>query len=177
MKTHYLLHSLALALLTHLSLLIFYPTQKPKAKAPPLQVFLQPLAPAPTAAVAPAPAPPLTKPSLPSPVRRPAATPTPINNTPTHSETVINEVDIALAPEQKLDLSLKPEASKHTDFRVQKNQALPNIKPQAETSRTALAKSLDKANKPDCKNAYSGLGPLAIVPLLANAVTDSGCQW
>ena len=39
------------------------------------------------------------------------------------------------------------------------------------------ARAIDKATKPDCRTAYSGLGLLAVPVLVANAITDSGCKW
>jgi hypothetical protein len=39
------------------------------------------------------------------------------------------------------------------------------------------AQAIDKATKPDCRTAYSGLGLLAVPVLVANAIADSGCKW
>jgi hypothetical protein len=39
------------------------------------------------------------------------------------------------------------------------------------------ARAIDKATKPDCRTAYSGLGLLAVPVLVANAIADSGCKW
>lgn len=39
-----------------------------------------------------------------------------------------------------------------------------------------LEEGIEKAAKKDCREAYSGLGLLAVIPLAANAVTDK-CKW
>lgn len=43
--------------------------------------------------------------------------------------------------------------------------------------KSKLAEDIEKAAKPDCRKAYSGLGLLAVVPLAIDAVKDSGCRW
>jgi hypothetical protein len=40
-----------------------------------------------------------------------------------------------------------------------------------------LANDIEKSAKPDCRNAYSGLGLLAAVPLALDAVRKDGCRW
>ena len=40
-----------------------------------------------------------------------------------------------------------------------------------------LAEDIAKAAKPDCRTAYAGLGLLAVVPLVASAVGNGGCNW
>jgi hypothetical protein len=41
-----------------------------------------------------------------------------------------------------------------------------------------MEKILDKALKrPDCKEVYSDLGMLVVVPLLRDAAKGSGCKW
>ncbi len=41
-----------------------------------------------------------------------------------------------------------------------------------------LAKKIEKAGKGDCRSAYSGMGPLAVIPLAADALRkDGGCKW
>jgi hypothetical protein len=39
------------------------------------------------------------------------------------------------------------------------------------------ARALEKAIKPDCRDAYAGLGLLAIPMLAASAIGDVGCRW
>ena len=41
-----------------------------------------------------------------------------------------------------------------------------------------LAREIEKAGKADCRNAYTGMGPLAVIPLALDAVRkDGGCKW
>jgi hypothetical protein len=40
-----------------------------------------------------------------------------------------------------------------------------------------LAEDIAKAAKPDCRTAYAGMGLLAVVPLVASAVGNGGCNW
>ena len=41
-----------------------------------------------------------------------------------------------------------------------------------------LAKDIEKTGKTDCRNAYTGMGPLAVIPLAIAAVRkDGGCKW
>jgi hypothetical protein len=37
--------------------------------------------------------------------------------------------------------------------------------------------AIEKAWKPDCKDAYKGLGLLAVVPLIANEFGEGNCRW
>jgi hypothetical protein len=37
--------------------------------------------------------------------------------------------------------------------------------------------AIEKARKPDCRNAYAGLGLLAVVPLIANEFGEGNCRW
>ncbi|MBI3286138.1 MAG: hypothetical protein HYZ65_14990 [Burkholderiales bacterium] len=40
-----------------------------------------------------------------------------------------------------------------------------------------LGAAVQKAQRKDCRNAYAGLGLLAIIPLAASTVVDTGCKW
>ena len=40
-----------------------------------------------------------------------------------------------------------------------------------------LARDIQKAGQPDCREAYGALGLLAVVPLVADSVRDKGCRW
>ena len=41
-----------------------------------------------------------------------------------------------------------------------------------------LAKEIEKAGKTDCRNAYAGMGPLAVIPLAVDGVRkDGACKW
>lgn len=55
-----------------------------------------------------------------------------------------------------------------------------NLVPPPPVRRTPLAEGIEKSAKPDCRQAYAGLGPLAVVPLLAEAARGSNsstCRW
>ena len=44
--------------------------------------------------------------------------------------------------------------------------------------KNKLATEIDKSAKTDCRTAYSGLGPLAVIPLAADALKkEGGCKW
>ena len=52
----------------------------------------------------------------------------------------------------------------------------PTVPP--ESLKSKEAKIFDKALKrPDCRDAYAGLGLAAVVPLVADAITNKGCKW
>ena len=57
-----------------------------------------------------------------------------------------------------------------------KRGLVPVVPPPAER-RNKLAEDIEKAAKPDCRNAYQGMGLLAAIPLIAGAITDSPCRW
>jgi hypothetical protein len=40
-----------------------------------------------------------------------------------------------------------------------------------------LERAIERARRPDCKSAYSGLGLLAVIPLAKDALTGTGCKW
>jgi hypothetical protein len=52
-----------------------------------------------------------------------------------------------------------------------------NLSPPVPDPETKLAHDIQKAAKPDCRDAYAGLGLLAVPVLLADAITDKGCRW
>nr|WP_232355202.1 hypothetical protein [Burkholderia oklahomensis] len=49
--------------------------------------------------------------------------------------------------------------------------------PRKETAASTLAREMSKASRADCRNAYSGMGLLAIPALAIDAVRDDGCKW
>jgi hypothetical protein len=57
------------------------------------------------------------------------------------------------------------------------NRALLPFAMPAPERRTKLEDALDKARKPDCKDAYKDLGLLAVVPLIANEFGEGTCRW
>ncbi len=52
-----------------------------------------------------------------------------------------------------------------------------NVKPKEDT-RTKEQQAFDKALKrPDCHDAYAGMGLAAVVPLIVDSVSEKGCKW
>jgi hypothetical protein len=49
--------------------------------------------------------------------------------------------------------------------------------PERAPKKSRLQQSLEHHARPDCRQAYSSLGLLAIVPLVADTATDRGCRW
>ncbi|KVO17240.1 hypothetical protein [Burkholderia ubonensis] len=45
------------------------------------------------------------------------------------------------------------------------------------TADATLARGMSEARRADCRNAYAGLGLLAIPALAIDAVRDAGCKW
>ncbi len=54
---------------------------------------------------------------------------------------------------------------------------LPFPMPPAPERKTKEQIAIEKARKPDCKDAYKGLGLLAVVPLIANEFGEGNCRW
>ena len=76
-----------------------------------------------------------------------------------------------LAPRLNLNLPRGGETSRGASHGLL--QMLP--RPPERPSR--LAEEVAKAGKKDCRQAYSGMGLLAVVPLVAGAVKGDGCNW
>lgn len=55
--------------------------------------------------------------------------------------------------------------------------ALPERKAPSYDPDDTAQHGLERARRNDCRSAYSGLGLLAVLPLLKDAVTGSGCKW
>ena len=43
--------------------------------------------------------------------------------------------------------------------------------------KAKMAKDIEKATRPDCKDAYAEHGLLAVVPLAADTASGKGCKW
>ncbi len=54
---------------------------------------------------------------------------------------------------------------------------LPFAMPPAPERKTRMEDAIEKARKPDCKDAYKDLGLLAVVPLIANEFGEGNCRW
>lgn len=51
------------------------------------------------------------------------------------------------------------------------------VLPHPPEAPSKLARDIQKAGQPDCRQAYGGMGLLAVVPLLSDTVRDKGCRW
>jgi hypothetical protein len=59
-----------------------------------------------------------------------------------------------------------------------KDGLVARVKPDPPLQRDdRLERAIERARRPDCKSAYSGLGLLAVIPLAKDAVTGTGCKW
>lgn len=54
---------------------------------------------------------------------------------------------------------------------------LPFPMPPAPERKTREQIAIENARKPDCKDAYKGMGLLAVVPLIANEFGEGNCRW
>jgi len=82
-----------------------------------------------------------------------------------------------------------PAAAPHLDLEAARQRAreiasgsyhgvVPVIPPPPPVERKSkLAQAIEKAAKPDCRDAYAGLGLLAVVPLTVATIGNGGCRW
>jgi hypothetical protein len=49
--------------------------------------------------------------------------------------------------------------------------------PPVEKPKSKLESAIENARKPDCRDAYKGLGLLAVAPLIANEFGEGTCRW
>ena len=88
--------------------------------------------------------------------------------------------DVATAPSQaasspRLNLDL-PRLRGGELSRLRTTGVLP-VLPRPPELPDKLGREIEKAAKADCRNAYSVLGVLAVVPLAVDAVRQGGCKW
>ena len=93
---------------------------------------------------------------------------------------VKKESEAPAAPKEKepeapvIPTDKEPEAPSSTSY------ALPGllpVVPHPPEQPSKLARDIQKAGQPDCREAYGALGLLAVVPLVADSVRDKGCRW
>ena len=78
------------------------------------------------------------------------------------------------APRLKLELS-RPRGGELSRF---SSRGVLPVLPRPPERDEKLAREIEKAGKADCRNAYAGIGPLAVIPLALDAVRkDGGCKW
>jgi len=80
----------------------------------------------------------------------------------------------ASAPRLNLDLP-RPRPG---ELSSQSGRGVLSLLPRVPETKSKLATEIEKAGKADCRTAYSGLGPLAVLPLAVDALKkDGGCKW
>ncbi len=99
---------------------------------------------------------------------KPAASGAAVSETTSHKDVVIQPLDLSTAKA----IAIPPERQS-----LVQRKSHPNLAPQTKEVETELAKQLSKAVLPDCRQAYSGAGLLALPMLMRDAVTESGCTW
>jgi hypothetical protein len=78
----------------------------------------------------------------------------------------------------RIDLEAARERARQVAREGSGNRALlPFPMPPAPERRTRLEDAIEKARKPDCKDAYKDLGLLAVLPLIANEFGEGNCRW
>jgi hypothetical protein len=87
------------------------------------------------------------------------------------------DVPTGRAPRLDLDSTRKPgRDGAPTDSR--RTSVVPlNLSPPPPEPESKLGRAIQKAAQPDCRDAYAGMGLLAIPFLLKDTVTDTGCRW
>jgi hypothetical protein len=49
--------------------------------------------------------------------------------------------------------------------------------PPVPPKKSKMEQAIEKARKPDCRDAYKDLGLAAVVPLVANEFGEGTCRW
>jgi hypothetical protein len=131
---------------------------------PKLEQRLQPPAPSPSPA-------PLKGPEVDAPALRPSPfrAPEPRRTDPDYDPTAAAP---ALDPE-----ALRRRAGEMAREGTGNRALLPFPMPPAPERKTREQIAIEKARKPDCRDAYKGLGLAAIVPLIANEFGVGSCRW
>lgn len=79
----------------------------------------------------------------------------------------------ASAPRPPLDLRLRG-----GEMARDGSRALLNLMPPPPERKSKLAEAIEKSAKKDCREAYAGMGILAVVPLVIDATkTKDNCKW
>ena len=74
-------------------------------------------------------------------------------------------------------LDLKDEKGAPVAGRSDSRKGVLNLFPPPPEKEPKLARDIQKAAQPDCRDAYAGLGLLAVPFLLKDTLTDTGCRW
>lgn len=89
-------------------------------------------------------------------------------------------LDVATPPSvppsaPRLNLDLAP--SRGGAISGQGPRGVFQMMPRPPETKSKLTEGIEKAAKPDCRQAYGGMGLAAVVPLVIDAVRDKGCKW
>ena len=82
------------------------------------------------------------------------------------------------APPSVSDVDAARRAAREVRAESQRTGIVPlNLFPPPPEKESKLARDIQKAAQPDCRDAYAAMGLLAIPFLLKDTVTDTGCRW
>ncbi len=85
--------------------------------------------------------------------------------------------DFAAAPKPlDIDQIRKQAAKNDTDFKTPLDRVREGER-RHKSIETVVAAGAKAGARKDCQNGYTGLGLLAIIPLIYGTVTDNGCKW
>ena len=73
--------------------------------------------------------------------------------------------------------ALRKRAGELTREGMGQRALLPFPLPPVEKPKSKLEAAIENARKPDCRDAYKGLGLAAVVPLIANEFGEGTCRW
>ena len=140
-------------------------------------------------------APAVRKPAATPPRPRPAPVDTPAAESPPRSASEATPVITATEPVPAADAAVdasKDDADATPTFDMAAARAsarliarhakdgtvaLPERKAPSYGPDDTTQRGMERARRNDCRNAYSAMGLLAVLPLLKDAVTGSGCKW
>ncbi len=166
-----------------------------------------PPTPAPVREAPPTPAPVRETPPTPAPVRETPPTPAPVREAPTIESEPYRVAPVPLPPPSReapspparlnygappdddifapraspsaLDADAARKAARDTVRAESRRTGIVplNLFPPPPEKESKLARDIQKAAQPDCRDAYAAMGLLAIPFLLKDTVTDTGCRW
>jgi hypothetical protein len=80
---------------------------------------------------------------------------------------------IGKAPALNLDKGKPDAVAGRSDAR----KGVLNLFPPPPEKESKLARDIQKAAQPDCRDAYAAMGLFAVPLLLKDTITDTGCRW
>jgi hypothetical protein len=114
-------------------------------------------------------------PDVPAARPGPSVSPAPSPPAPAKRETPAGSYD-PTAPTLDLD-AMRRRAGEIARQGTGNRALLPFPMPPLPEKKSKLEDALDKARKPDCRDAYKELGLAAVVPLIANEFGEGNCRW